>query len=44
MDHGGYTQTQQKALEGVVAEFGENDLQFAAGLLLQRLSHQIHTI
>ena len=44
LNHGGHAQPQQKALEGVVAELGEDDLQFAAGLLLQRLSHQVHTI
>ena len=43
LDDGGHTQTQKKALEGVIGQFAENFLQLAAGLLFQCLAHDVHT-
>ena len=43
LDHGGDAQTQEKALERVVGQFAQNLLQLAAGLLFQRLAHDVHT-
>ena len=43
LDHGGDAQTQEKALERVVSQFAQDLLQLAAGLLFQRLAHDVHT-
>ena len=43
LDDGSHAQTQKKALEGVIGQFAENFLQLAAGLLFQRLAHDVHT-
>ena len=43
LDDGSHTQTQKKALEGVIGQFAENFLQLAAGLLFQCLAHDVHT-
>ena len=43
LDDGSHTQTQKKALEGVIGQFAENFLQLATGLLFQCLAHDVHT-
>ena len=43
LDHGSDAQTQEKALERVVSQFAQDLLQLAAGLLFQRLAHDVHT-
>ena len=42
LDHGGDAQTQEKALERAVGQFAQDLLQLAAGLLFQRLAHDVH--